>query len=74
MSLASHTEGAGVRFFELGVRACLLHADYHTWDYDCYNAAMMWTFDHPKQSAQRLAELYELAVEEKILLATWRLR
>jgi hypothetical protein len=57
------------------VRGCLLHADYHVWGENCYADALCWALDRPNiRSAKRLRELYELAVEEKILLNTWRLQ
>lgn len=57
-----------------GVRACLLHADYHVWGIDCYHTASMWALNHTNSPRKFLSDLYEMAVEEKILLNTWKVR
>lgn len=57
------------------VRGCLMHGEYHVWGENCYSYALCWALDRPRSlTAERVRELYELAVEEKILLSTWRLQ
>lgn len=57
---------------ETDVRSCLMHGDYHVWTTPCYTRAFNWAVDRVGLSPEKLEELWELAVEEKILLSTWR--
>jgi hypothetical protein len=49
------------------ITACLLHADYHLMDPDCWGAVLDWQETHQHLPEQQRRDDYQAAVEHRIL-------
>jgi hypothetical protein len=49
------------------ITACLLHADYHAMDADCWDVTTGWYFDHQDEPTRQQRNAYQAAVERRIL-------
>lgn len=61
LATAPTTQPAGVHGM------CLLHADYHPMDGDCWAATASFYFDHDHLTEQQARDLYALTVEQAML-------
>lgn len=52
------------------ITACLLHADYHRMDRDCWGVVIDWQDRHQHLPEQQRRNDYQAAVERRILEQT----